>query len=62
MSKKKFEFDESDYGDDWTEYRKSSKKKVKHRDNSDSWKFNPRKNYMDDYDDNQEFDRKARDW
>jgi hypothetical protein len=62
MSKKKFEFDESDYGDEWNEYKKSSKKKMKHRDYADSWKFNPRKNYMDDCDDNEEYDRKARDW
>ena len=38
--------------DDWSEYKKTSKKKVKHREHSESWKFNPRKDYtMDENDD-----------
>ena len=64
MAKRKFEFDESNYNDDWSEYRKNTKKKTKHRENSDTWKFNPRNDYTedeyDDYEDDHKY--KARDW
>lgn len=40
-------FDEMN--DDWSEYRKSSRKKQKHREDSDkSFKFDKRKDYDDD--------------
>lgn len=62
MAKKKYEFDANDFADEWGEYRKNSKKKMKHREESNtSWRFDKRKDYSvddDDYEDN----RKVGDW
>jgi hypothetical protein len=65
MAKKKYEFNSNNFADDWGEYRKNSKKKMKHRDESNSWRFDKRQNYnedyeSDDYDDN--YDRKTGGW
>lgn len=55
MAKKKYEFNANDLTDDWGEYRKNSKKKMKHRDEvNTNWRFDKRKDYStddDNYDD-----------
>jgi hypothetical protein len=47
-----------DFESDWGEYKKNSKKKTKHRETKD-WRFDKRQ--IDDRDD-QEYDRKTKNW
>lgn len=56
MAKRKYEFDENTW-DDEREYKKVSKKKVKHRqDESKNWRYNPNMDYStDDYDDEEDY-------
>lgn len=55
MAKRKYEFDENTW-DDEREYKKVSKKKVKHRqEESNNWRYNPNMDYStDDYDNEEE--------
>jgi hypothetical protein len=60
MTKNKYEFNELDRDNDWGEYRKDSKKKHKHReDSSTNWKRNIKLDYNseDDYYESEEFDK-----
>lgn len=63
MAKQNREFKSNGYEDDWGEYKKNSKKKMKHRDESNSWRFDKRKDYSveDEYDDYDNH-RKTGDW
>ena len=46
MSKMKHEFEDNDFSE-WGEYKKTSKKKAKHREQRE-WKFDKRKEYDSD--------------
>lgn len=64
MSKRKFEFESNDW-DDAREYKKSSKKKTKHRENSNkSWRQQNMGSFdNDDYqDDDYDYGRRADSW
>ena len=61
MSKMKHEFDENDFSE-WGEYKKTTKKKAKHREQRE-WKFDKRKDYGNDdayFDDGEEDYRASR--
>jgi len=61
--KKRYEFDELDHDSDWGEYKKSSKKKTKHREEAGNWRFDKRQDHrMEEHDEYDDYDRKARDW
>ena len=63
MAKKKYEFDANDFSEDWGEYRKNTKKKMKHRDESESWRFDKRKDYVAEDDEYEDYDdRKTGNW
>lgn len=60
MTKKKYDFSAIERDNDWGEYRKDSKKKTKHREESgNNWKrtLNTDYNSEDDYYENEEFDK-----
>jgi hypothetical protein len=52
MSKKNYEFDDLEQ-DNWSDYKKTSKKRMKHREepSSNSWKRNAKLNYTIEEDD-----------
>lgn len=64
MSKRNFEFEQSNDWDDAREYKKSSKKKTKHRENSNkSWRYQDFASQSnDDYDDDRDYGRRADSW
>lgn len=62
MANKKYEFSANDFADEWGEYRKNSKKKMKHRDESNSWRFDKRKDYSMEEDHEEYDERKTGDW
>ncbi|CAB4124260.1 hypothetical protein UFOVP49_98 [uncultured Caudovirales phage] len=55
MAKRNHSFDVSESGDDWGEYKKTTKKKVKHRENESGWRFDKRQDYKveDNYDEDE---------